>query len=362
MNDSDYMKKAFQLALKGQGETSPNPMVGAVIVKNGRVIGQGWHRRAGGPHAEIFALRQAGKKAQGATLYVTLEPCYHFGRTPPCVDAVLHAGVKKIIVGMRDPNPLTHGRSLRKLRQAGVRVEVGVLEAELRSLNEAFVTYVTQKKPFVTAKIAQTFDGKVATASGQSQWITDSKTRAFTRHLRADFDAIMVGVNTVCQDDPRLTSDQKKKRLFKIVVDSRLSIPSKAKVLKESPQDCLIATTHQAARSKIKELEDKGATVLVGPCSGRGVDLRWLFRELARREMTHVLLEGGPTLIGEALRLKLIDKFYIFLAPKILGDDTARSSVRGVRCVNVNQAFQLKDFDFMRIGPDIFVTAYPRYR
>jgi diaminohydroxyphosphoribosylaminopyrimidine deaminase/5-amino-6-(5-phosphoribosylamino)uracil reductase len=214
------MRKAMILAQRGLGLTSPNPMVGALLVKNGKIIAQGWHRRCGGDHAEIVALKKAGAKARGCRLYVTLEPCSHYGRTPPCVQQIIAAGIREVYVGMIDPNPLNNGKSIRLLKKAGVKVEVGFLPEKLQRLNEAFVKYITTRMPFVTAKCAQTLDGKIAASSGHSQWITSARTRDHAHKLRSQFDAILVGVNTVLQDNPRLNAAARSKRLKKIILDS----------------------------------------------------------------------------------------------------------------------------------------------
>lgn len=244
MNDLDFMKIAYQLALKGRLTTSPNPMVGAVIVKNGKIITQGFHHHRGGPHAEIIALEKTKQNLKGAKLYVTLEPCFHFGRTPPCVNAILQSGIKEVIIGMIDPNPMTKGKSIAKLRKAGVKVKVGVLQDTLFQMNESFVKYIKYKMPFIVAKTAQTLDGKIATRTGESQWITSAASRTYAHDLRNEFDAILVGINTVLKDNPGLNATRKS--LKKIVVDSSLRIPLSAKLFKKTKaQDCLMATTQK---------------------------------------------------------------------------------------------------------------------
>jgi diaminohydroxyphosphoribosylaminopyrimidine deaminase/5-amino-6-(5-phosphoribosylamino)uracil reductase len=363
MNDIDYMKRAFELAERGKGHTSPNPMVGAIVVKDGKIIGGSWHKRCGGPHAEIAALQRAGGRAKGAKLYVTLEPCFHFGRTPPCVDAVISAGIKEVIIGMKDPNPLTNGKSIAKLRRAGIKVKVGILQKELEGLNEAFVKYITRKMPFVVAKSAQTLDGKIAPASGGSKWITSKKTRAFSRRLRNDFDAILVGINTVLKDDPGLNAPRKSKRLKKIILDSRLRIPPTAKLFKNTlPADCLIATTTKAGSEKIDRFRKRGIQVIVCPQKNGGVDLKWLFKELAKREIANLLIEGGAHVIGSALNAKLVDKRHIFVAPKIMGDKNALDAAYGFKGSRLAQAVKLKEVTVQRIGGDIFVEGTVVYK
>lgn len=368
--DLQYMTLALSHALKGKGKTSPNPMVGAVIVKNNRIVGQGWHCRCGGPHAEIIALRRAGAQARGAKLFVTLEPCYHFGRTPPCVDTVIASGITEVVVAMKDPNPLTKGKSISKLKRAGIKVKIlddktgpaGLLKREIAQMNEAFVTYITEKRPFVVTKTAQTLDGKIATASGQSKWITSEAARKYSRRMRNDFDAILVGINTVLKDDPALNAPAKTKKLKKIILDSSLHISLRAKIFKNTARrDCLIATTHKASAKKIKVFQQKGIQVIVCPFKQGQVDLRWLFRELARREIANLLIEGGAAVVGSALREKLVDKMHILIAPKIMGDANALDSVTGFSRSSVNQALRLKGVRVKTIGEDLFLEGYPDY-
>ncbi len=361
MSDKHFMQMALDLAAKGKGRTSPNPMVGAVLVRGNRVVGQGWHKRCGADHAEIVALRQAGAKAAGARLYVTLEPCFHYGRTPPCVDRVIAAGVTDVVIAMKDPNPRTNGRSIRKLRRAGVKVRVGVLREEAASLNEAFLKYITTGMPFVVAKCAQSLDGKIATAHGRSKWITCEQARNYAHQLRDSFDAILVGINTVLRDDPRLNGARKTKHLKKVVLDSSLRTSPKAKLFEGArPSDCFLAVTSDTAPLKrIKFFQDKGVNVIVCPAQKDGVDLKWLFKELAKQEITSILIEGGGRVIGSALRQQLVDKMHIYVAPKIFGDQDALSAVRGLHPADIGQVVQLKDLDYQRIGTDILITAYP---
>lgn len=347
------------LALKGRGRTSPNPVVGAVIVRGRRVIAEGWHRRCGGEHAEIIALKKAGLRARGATLYVTLEPCFHYGRTPPCVDRIIHGGIRRVVVGAKDPNPRTHGKSIAKLRRQGIRLTVGLLQDEITAMNEAFNKYITKRIPFVAAKCAQTLDGKIATAVGHSKWITSPQSREYARRIRDEFDAICVGANTVLKDDPRLNGKGKTKKLKKIILDSRLRISPKARLFSGTrPQDCILAVTKKAPVAKIKRFEQKGVTVIRCPQRGGRVDMRWLFKALAKREIVSILLEGGARVIGQALSDKLIDKFYIYVAPKILGDQNALSSVVGINAVQINKAVSLKKLTLRKIGKDVLITGY----
>ncbi|MBI5415190.1 MAG: bifunctional diaminohydroxyphosphoribosylaminopyrimidine deaminase/5-amino-6-(5-phosphoribosylamino)uracil reductase RibD, partial [Candidatus Omnitrophica bacterium] len=277
MSDNYFMHLALDLAVKGKGDTSPNPMVGAVIVKGNRVIAAGWHKRCGSDHAEVIALKKAGRRARGAKLYVTLEPCSHYGRTPPCVDQIIQSGIREVVTGMVDPNPLTRGKSIAKLRRVGVKVKVGILRREAGRLNEIFIKYMRGRMPFVAAKCAQTLDGKIATAAGESKWITSLKTRDHARRVRDEFDAICVGVNTVLKDDPRLNGARKTKRLKKIVLDSSLKTPLAARLFKGVRSlDCVIAVTRKASPAKIKQFQNKGARVIICPAKDGHVDLKCL--------------------------------------------------------------------------------------
>ena len=355
----EYMKRAYQLALKARGKTSPNPLVGAVIVKKGHIVAEGYHKRCGSDHAEIVALKKARQRARGASLYVTLEPCFHYGRTPPCVDKIIQSGIKEVYVGMIDPNPLTHGKSIQKLRRANIKVHVGFMTKELAQMNEAFIKYIKFKRPFVVAKCAQTLDGKIATAQGQSKWITSEKTRTYTHQLRNDFDAILVGINTVLKDDPRLNAAAHFKRLKKIVLDTQLKISPQARLFKNIlPSDCLLATTKKSNQSKVNFFKKKGVGVIICPERDGKIDLRWLFKYLAKQEITNILIEGGSTVIGQALKDGLVDKMYIYIAPKIMGDQNALNSFVGRRVTHVKQAIPLRDIKIKQMDRDIFIEGY----
>ena len=359
MTHTEYMRRAIELALKGRGKTSPNPMVGSVIVKGNRIIAEGWHARCGGDHAEVVALKKAGERARGGRMYVTLEPCHHYGRTPPCVDQIIQMGIKEVYVGMRDPNLLTNGKSIAKLRRRGIKTAVGILQDELEEINEAFIKYVAKKMPFVAAKCAQTLDGKIAMAAGHSKWITSVAARQFARKIRADHDAIMVGVNTVLADDPRLSAGGRSRVLQKIVLDSSLRTPLTAKLFSDGRcSDCTIATTVKASQKRRSVFIKKGVNVLICPQRRGQVDLKWLFKELAKNGIASVLIEGGAHVIGSALREKLVDKMYVYIAPKILGDLQALSSVVGLKPLTIGQAVRLHDIKVKDIGGDILVIGY----
>jgi len=362
MTDIDYMQRAYCLALKAKGETSPNPMVGSVIVKDKRIIAEGWHRRCGADHAEISALKKAQGPVSKAKMYITLEPCYHTGRTAPCVDQIIRSGIGEVVIGMKDPNPLTNGKSIAKLRRAGLKTKVGFLQDELAVLNEVFIKYTKRKMPFVAVKCAQSLDGKIATARGQSKWITSDTARRFARSHRDEFDAILVGINTVLKDNPRLNGSKRSKKMKKIILDSSLQISPKARLFSDvRPSDCIIATTKKASNRKMNALCKKGITVIVCPQRSGQLDIKWLFKELTKREITSILMEGGAHVIGSALKQKLVDKIYIYMAPKIFGDQKALSSIVGINTGNVNKTIQLKKMTFQTIGKDILVQGYIQY-
>ena len=344
-----YMNRAYDLALKGWGRTLPNPMVGAVVVKAGKVVGEGWHAFCGGPHAEVAAFAQAGAKTRGADVYVTLEPCAHFGRTPPCTQAIIAAGIKRVFVGVEDPNSLMRGKSLKFLRKAGIAVEAGFLQEELTRLNEVFNKYITTRMPFVTAKIAQTIDGKIAALSGESKWITSQETRDYSRELRFGFDAILVGINTVLKDDPGLNAVPQKP-IKKIILDTHLRLPPKAKLFHNSdPQNIFVFT---AAKPK----KNYDATIVQSPLRQGHVDLGWVMKYLGQREISSVLIEGGSQTIGSALAQGLVDKMMVYIAPKILGEGL--ESVRGLKTKKLSQAINLKNISAGRIGEDILLEGY----
>jgi diaminohydroxyphosphoribosylaminopyrimidine deaminase / 5-amino-6-(5-phosphoribosylamino)uracil reductase len=289
-----YIRMAMKLALKAKDKTSPNPLVGALVVKNGRIIGKGFHQKAGSPHAEVIALDEAGKDAKGATLYVTLEPCVHYGRTPPCVDRIIRSGIKEVIIGMIDPNPVNNGKGIDILKRQNIKVEVGFLGEELKKINEAFIKYITKKMPLVTVKVAQSLDGKIATRSGDSKWITSDKSRGYAHRLRVNYDAIMVGVNTVLRDNPKLDAWYSRKNPVKVVVDSQLSTPQTANIFSKNSQVVIVTLPTQPGQEteNRKILSQKAKILDVMEKSGE-VNLKDMLRKLARMEITSVLVEIG---------------------------------------------------------------------
>ena len=360
------MSVALRLARRGLGRTNPNPMVGALVVRGGRVVGRGFHQRAGAPHAEVLALRQAGRRAHGSTLYVTLEPCAHTGRTPPCVDAVIASGVARVVAAMRDPDPRTNGRGLRRLRAAGIRVIEGVLRREAEQLNEVFCTYMKHRRPFVSVKVAQSLDGKIATSAGRSRWISGGAARAFVHRLRSQVDAVLVGVNTVLADDPLLTARGPAARtlhpLLRIVVDGSLRTPPTARLLTQQPSSVLIATTSNVSSTKARRLAARGAEVVRFPVRHGGVDLRALCRWLARRDITHLLIEGGGDVIASALADRLVDRLHLIQAPIVIGGRRAPSSVGGEGVASLARAVRLASPQWRRLGQDWLIEGRPQYR
>lgn len=354
------MKRALALARRGIGRTSPNPAVGCVIVRDGEIVGEGWHRKAGTPHAEVHALSRAGELARGADVYVTLEPCSHHGRTPPCAEALINAGVARVFAGMTDPNPLVSGRGLALLRAAGIAVTCGILEERCRQLNEAFVKQVTTGMPFVILKSAMTLDGKTATASGDSKWITCEESRRYVHRLRSRVDAIMVGVGTVLADDPQLTCRMVRGRdPLRVVVDSRLRTPGNAALLHlDSPAKTIIATIERDPE-KTAAIQRLGAETLVCDAADGRVDLEDLLRRLGKRGVQSVLLEGGRELVGSAVRKGLVDKFLLFYAPKLVAGDDGFGLCSGRGVARMGDAFMLRTECVRRFSEDILVIGYP---
>ncbi len=385
------MKLALRLAAKGAGRVSPNPMVGAVVVREGSIVGRGYHRAAGRPHAEVEALNRAGAAARGADLYVTLEPCNHQGRTPPCTQAVLNAGIRRVVIATRDPNPRVNGGGADFLQSQGVQVDLGLLADQARRLNEAWFKWVETGLPFVIAKAACSLDGKIATATGESQWLTGEAARACGHQLRHQVDAILVGVGTVVADDPQLTTritrrttenrkpktENRFKDPIRIVLDSRLRLPLSARLLHlDSPAATWVACTDSAPKEKIKALQDLGAEVLVMPTlvrethpteeipasvtsESRGlVALKPLLAELGRRQVQSLLVEGGAETLGSFFDQRLVDKFYFFYAPKILGGKNAPGMLAGAGVQRLGEASQARDLRVKKLGPDLLVMGY----
>ena len=360
MNDDEqWMKKAIRLAEKGRGRTSPNPLVGAVLVKEGIAVGKGYHAKAGEAHAEIIALRKAGEEARGSTLYINLEPCTHYGKTPPCVPVIIEAGVRRVVAGTEDPNPLVTGKGVGSLRKAGLEVKIGILEKECKRLNEAFHKYILKREPFVTLKVAATLDGRIATRDGESKWISGETSRRFVQRLRDEVDGVVVGINTILKDDPMLTARVKGGRdPFRIVLDSRLRIPEKARVIKADPSKTIIATTQLAARDKRQRLARMGAQILVVDSKHERVSLKPLLSKLGEKGIMSLLVEGGSQVNGSFFDEGLIDKLLLFLSTKMIGDDQAIGIFGGKGVARLKDAVPLRELRVKRIGGDILIEGY----
>ena len=357
MNDEIFMREALRIAKNAEGRTSPNPLVGAVVVRDGRIIAEGWHRQAGTPHAEVHALNMAGELAKNSTLYVTLEPCSHFGRTPPCANKIVESGIKKVVVAMKDPNPKVAGRGIEILKSAGIEVEVGILEDDAKKLNEVFLKWITKKMPFVTAKFACSLDGKIATSTGESQWISCAESRKFTHHLRDINDAIMVGSGTVSADNPTLTARiEGGKNPARIVIDSLAKTPLDFNVVCDKKAETIFAVTENAPSEKISALKNAGVEIIFA--GTEKVDLKILLEKLAEREITSVLVEGGGTLHFSLLELGLVDKVFAFIAPKIIGGQNSKTAVEGKGFEKLSDAVNLKNLTAEKIGDDILICGY----
>ena len=357
--DEKYMRLAMQLAGNAIGRTSPNPLVGAVIVKDNRVVGCGWHRKAGTPHAEVHALNQAGELAQGADVYVTLEPCAHYGKTPPCAKALVEAKVKNVYGGLLDVNPKVAGKGFKILEDAGIHVEYGFLQDELRKQNEVFFKWIEHKKPFIVLKAAMTLDGKIATATGQSKWITNETSRAYGYKLRDIYDGIMVGINTVIEDNPMLTARvDGGKNPIRIVVDSSLRIDINANVVQDKSAKTIVATTDKADKDKILKLQAQNVDVIVvDKDENDKVDIEKLLNILGQQNICSILVEGGATLSGSFVAKKLVDKVYFFIAPKIIGGKEAKTPVAGTGILNLQEALALKDIQIEKLEEDVLIIG-----
>ncbi len=353
------MHEALALARRGVGTASPNPMVGAVVVVDGRIVGRGYHPRAGDPHAEVFALRDAADRAQGATLYVTLEPCAHRGRTPPCTEAIIGAGIGRVVTAMEDPDHQVRGRGLRRLADAGIETSVGIAEGEARQLNEAYIKHRTTGLPFVTVKWAMTLDGRIATRSGESRWISGEASRALVHRIRAGTDAILAGIGTVLRDDPALTAraPDAARSPRRIVLDSTLRLPLGARVLAQDGTPVIVATTSRARTAARAALEARGIEVLVADGPDGRVDLTALLRELGRRDILSLLVEGGGTVHGAFMDTGLVDKVLAFIGPQIVGGP-APHPVGGVGIEALARAWRLGRVILRQLDDDVLIEGY----
>jgi len=360
--DRNWMRRALDLAVRARGRTSPNPMVGAVIVTDGQVVGEGFHAYAGSDHAEVAALREAEAAAAGATLYVSLEPCCHQGRTPPCADQIVHAGIRRVVAACEDPNPSVSGRGIAALREAGITVEVGLLGEEAARLNEAFFKYIRTGLPFVTLKVAASLDGKIATRTGESRWITGESARRRVHQLRNEVDAVLVGIGTVLRDDPLLTTrlgiaDQRDP--IRVIVDNLARLPLRAKAVnRASTAPTILAVSQTAPRGKLEALEREGVQVIVVENSPRRVSLERLMEALGKRGILSVMIEGGAEINASALREGVVDKVLVFLAPILIGGKSTPTAVGGDGIESLGQALRLRDVRIERVDGDILVEGY----
>lgn len=363
MTDADYMRMAIELASKGNGYVSPNPLVGAVIVKEDRIIGKGYHERFGGLHAERNALANCTEDPRGASLYVTLEPCCHYGKTPPCTEAIISSGISKVYVGIMDPNPLVAGKGIAILRNNGIAVQVGLLEEECRSQNKIFLHYIQNRTPYVAFKYAMTLDGKIATVTGASRWITNEKSREYVHNLRGTYTAIMVGIGTVLADDPMLNCRLVEGRdPIRIVCDSHLRIPINSRIVTTAGNIRTIIATCESDSSKTRPLVEKGCEILEVPKDSNGsVDLPVLMSRLGELNIDSVMIEGGSSLGFAALKSQIINKIYAFIAPKIFGGDSARTPIGGAGFRQVDNGIQLVNQQISYFDRDILVESEVTY-
>jgi diaminohydroxyphosphoribosylaminopyrimidine deaminase/5-amino-6-(5-phosphoribosylamino)uracil reductase len=357
-DENIIMQRCLELARKGGGAVSPNPMVGCVIVRNSKIVGEGFHKKFGGPHAEIFALKHAGNKAKGATLYLSLEPCVHFGKTPPCTDAIIQSGISRVVIASKDPNPLVNGKGIRQLRGAGIQVKVGLLEEEAELLNEKFFKFIKTGLPFVGIKLAETLDGKIADATGKSKWITSKTTRKEVHRLRNDYDAVLVGANTVLQDNPELTVRVVKGRNpVRVVVDGHLSLPTSRAIFNTTAAPTWLLTSTKAVKAnirKVQKLVSQGVRVLP-VSSAYSIDAEPILRTIVAEGVSSVLIEGGAKTVDQFINRSLADKLYLFVALKILGSGLDGFCFESPRLLR--KPINLTMIKISLVGEDILVEA-----
>ncbi len=359
-DDVRFMREAHELAKTAEGRTTPDPMVGAVLVKGGRIISVGYHGEVATPHAESWAIQKAGEDARGSTLYVNLEPCNHYGNNPPCTETIIRAGVKRLVASMKDPNPLVNGRGFARLRRHGVRVEIGLLEEEARRLNEVFIKYITTGLPFVVMKSAMTIDGKIATRTGASRWVASTASLLFAHHLRNLYDSILVGIGTILVDDPRLDVRrvQKIKDPIRVVLDTNARTPLNANVLKVPGARTIVVVGPNAPKEKIRALGKKGAQILTVKVKRGRIDICDLLAKLAEMKITSVLVEGGGEVNASFIENNAIDKAYFSIAPKIFGGRNAKTPVEGQGVGLPSRARWLRSIHVERLESDILITGY----
>lgn len=358
--DEYYMGLAINLARKGIGKVNPNPMVGAVIVKNNKIVGTGYHEKYGGKHAEINAIENASENLNGSTMYVNLEPCSHFGKTPPCVDKIIENKINKVVISSVDPNPLVQGKGVKKLRDAGIEVKVGVLDEENKKLNEVFLKYIKNKKPFVVMKVAMSLDGKISTTTGQSKWISCDESRRYVHKLRSEVMSILVGINTVIKDNPMLDCRLENcKNPIRIIVDTTLKIPIDSKIVSSSKSiRTIVVTTEHANRNVMKLLEDKGVEILTVNLKNNLVDLKETINKLGELNIDSILIEGGSSLNFSAINENIVDKIQVYVAPIILGGESSKTPIGGQGVADIKEAFKLDKLEYKQVGSDILIEGY----
>lgn len=362
--DEKYMALALKLAEKGRGKVAPNPMVGAVLVKNGKIIGNGYHQAFGGAHAEIHAIHEGGTNCKGATLYVSMEPCAHYGKTSPCVDAIIKAGITKVVAAVIDPNPITSGKGIQELKEAGVEVVVGIMEMQAKRLNGLFFKLMQKGLPYVTVKWAMSIDGKIATHTGESKWITSEESRKYVHKIRGQMDGILVGINTVMRDDPLLTCRIEEGRNPKrIVVDSNAALPLNSHLLSTiNESEIIVAVTKNAQLKRIQKLEQMGCRIVQTKDMNGRVDLKELFQRLGEMKLTNILVEGGSRVITSVIEDRLADRVMVFVAPIIIGGEGAKSPVLGTGINKIGEAAEIDEVEIKRFSNDIVIEGTLKYR
>ncbi|MHB9155231.1 MAG: bifunctional diaminohydroxyphosphoribosylaminopyrimidine deaminase/5-amino-6-(5-phosphoribosylamino)uracil reductase RibD [Endomicrobiales bacterium] len=354
--DAVYMRKALTLARKGAGRVSPNPMVGCVIVSDGKVVGRGFHEYFGGPHAEINALAMAGEAARNATMYITLEPCDHWGKTPPCTGAIIKAGIRRVVAAIPDPNPRTAEKGFKKLASHGIIADQGILEKEAEQLNRQYASSFGDPRTHVVVKAAMSLDGKIASRTGDSKWITGEKARKYVHRLRSRMDGILVGINTVIKDDPALTSHGQGKNPVRIIIDPGLRIPLKSKVL-DSSAPTVIFHAALKAKAKLEELRKKRILLIEMPARKKDINFKQVVKKLDKMSIYKILIEGGGETVSRALKAGVVDEVMFFISPKIIGGREAKTPVEGRGVSRVADALSLKDCKVIFFGRDILVTG-----
>jgi diaminohydroxyphosphoribosylaminopyrimidine deaminase/5-amino-6-(5-phosphoribosylamino)uracil reductase len=362
-DDERFMRHALVLAEKGRGRTSPNPLVGAVVAQHGRIVAEGYHLRAGEPHAEVMALESAAGAARGADLYVTLEPCCHHGRTPPCTDQIVGAGIRRVVIPIVDPNPVVCGGGVQRLRDAGVTVEIGLCSEEALRLNEAFIKFIRHRIPFVILKAAVSLDGKIATRTGDARWISGEQSRRYVHMIRNAVDAVIVGIGTVRHDDPRLTTrlPHGGRDPIRVVVDGVGPLPSDAQVFQtDAVSHTWVAVAADTPAERVKNLQRRGLTVLEAGGSHGRVRLEHLLKRLGEREITSVMIEGGQGIFTSAVEEGIVDKCVLFVAPILVGGKTAPSLLGGQGIEEIGQALRLSRLRIEQLGEDVLIEGYPQ--